>query len=354
MPYIRIGTDPYSGESVYFYERNAFGVNIVVAPTRYGKTALVKLLYVKIANLAHRPIIVIDYRSEHKESEWPNWDSKDSMYCIPFKTIENFGFRISDFDSHIDWQSLNFPPQTSMQFARLAKHKEAHQDDPELFKEMLADLPQYDNMMTKFEQRWGFALSRPVHKEVYKALQGFAEFEHIFCSEKSKLIEINNWQAMVWKHKHLHICLNIAREDDKLKARAYVGKILEKLSDASFLRIIRPVFVFEEADKLVPNVSAEDRNSPSSLLWVQEYVLKLQKYHPELFFITQDLHLLDSMVVSNFHTMILGGNQKYHPSTQYLRWDSSRNYREFLLINKGQRETKIFVPEDCPCKMVEL
>jgi hypothetical protein len=347
--WIKIGTDPYKGTSVYFYERGTYGVNIVVAPARYGKTALVKLLYTKIGLKTKRPIIILDYHSEHKESAYPNWESRDTIGSLPLYRVEDFGFKISDFNTPEDWQSLKFPPKTSMTLANLSQEIDAHKNDPEIFEQMLADAPTDFNFHT-FKTKYGIELKRPFNIEVWKAMQEFEKVKEMFVSDHNGLKYINNWQALIWKHRFIHVCLNISWET--LKARALVGKILEKLSDVEFLRSARPIFIFEEADKVIPNLPPDEKEMPSSLAWAKEYVLKLQKHKVEMFFIVQDQANLDRTIVSNYHTMIIGGINKYYPQTKYLQWNDRNNYREFMLMNKGQMRSSIFVPEDCPCEMV--
>jgi hypothetical protein len=355
-----MGTNPYTHNPCYFSEK-AFGTNLFIAPPRYGKSALVKLLMVKIGNQARKPIIIFDYRSEHEETNYPDWTSPDSIGCLPLKKIENFGFLISDFTNPLDWQSLGFPSKTSIHLAKLASFRTSHHDDPETFVEMIKEVPFEQWGLKKFNAKWGCNLVKPMHSEVAKAMQDFGNISDVFISDNNPLRYYGNWKELVRRYRNIHVCLNIYSDDKKKKARALVGKILEQLSDPRFLEIYQPRIFVEEADKLIPSIKLlRDEPFPSSLAWFQEYVTKLQKHHVELFFISQRLDMLNEDIVSSFSTMIIGGKQRHplleefeRPISQ-LRWDSERNYREFIMINSGQQQYQCFVPEQLCCKTVGL
>ena len=161
------------------------------------------------------------------------------------------------------------------------------------------------------------------------------------------------------KHPFLHINLNLSSSGfDVYKGRAYCGKILEQLASFErgnlfyYLVRMKPLIIVEEADILAPNLGG-GVIEPSSLFWLRYYVIKLQKYHVELFFITQDPSLIDSVILSNFHNQFLGVIEsrysQYAELTRSLKWDINTNYREFRWVQKGRHRDIIFSPIDSPC-----
>ncbi len=119
---------------------------------------------------------------------------------------------------------------------------------------------------------------------------------------------------------------------------------------------MKPVIFVEEADILAPNMKMDDVE-PSSLVWLRYYVMKLQRTGVELFFVTQDPQLLDSIIISNYHNKFLGviesksDKGKYTDMTKHLRWDIQKNYREFLWEQKGRYRNIVFYPMDSPCAL---
>lgn len=351
--HIPIGRDVFDNSTVNFMDTGSFGVTHVVAVTRYGKSALIKLLYTKLAQ--HRPVIIFDYRGEHTQSKYPNWNSTDDIMGIPnLNVIQDFKFVISDFANASDWLAMGFPESASREMSLLAGNVEAHHNDPKRLHKLIADLPTTQHHVDPFNMKYpDVKLDRRIHEETQKSMLARYSFMQGFFATPRELVNcevdyIPDWGVYLCEHPHTVINMNLT-DLQVSEARATVGKILEQLSP--FLSYLRPVIVIEEADKLAPNMDANEF-APSSLQWILEYAIKLQKYGVEVICICQDMKLLHPTLVGNFHNLLLGqlpAGNPYENVTKKLRWDVDKNYRQFIYIRKGKYQKQVFAPEFCPC-----
>jgi len=358
--FIPMGKNIFTGKKVLFNERGSFGVNVIAAVTRYGKSSLVKLLYVMISK--HRPVLVFDYRGEHIDSMYSNFKSRDYIAGVNNLTIlEDFGFMISDFTSVSDWRSLGFASKGALMMSELSRRVDIHKNDPDIFYRLLLDLPDTNEEITAFNDKYkhlNLSYENRINSSSKDSIVNSFRFtmkSGIFIYpdelEDGTKNYIEDFGRYMYEHRNVIVNLKM-NELDEFIAKAYAGKLLEQL--APWLTLIKPCIILEEADILVPNVVDRD-DQPSSLTQAIKYVIKLQKYNPELFFICQDLGRLNSTVVGNAHTLILGQMpddtySKYREHTQDLRWEHDDNYREFAVVTKGRKWVEKMVPLDCPCK----
>jgi hypothetical protein len=358
-----IGTNPYNGKTITFTERKAFGVNIIAAVTRYGKSSLVKSLYTQISK--HRPMLIIDYRGEHINSIYPNFSSNHNMTAVrDLKIVENMGFKMSDFNNTSDWASLGFSDRACPLLSELSVRTDIHENVPEKLYEMLIELPSNNKALQEFNNKYtgvgeGFTLQAALNSASVNSIITIFRYAMnggIFITdeqiERGEKVYIPDFGLFMLKNQR--VCVNLKMNElDEGIARAYVGKLLERLSP--YLQMIKPLIVMEEADILVPNIDV-GFNTPSSLIQVMQYVIKLQKYHPELLLICQDLGRMNTTIVGNSHNKILGQlpdmgySAMYKEYTSHLRWDIDENYREFVMLRTGDNKSEIFVPFDCPCE----
>jgi len=357
---ISIGRRVKTDEKVYYVDKGTYGVVIFCASTRYGKTELSKILYVKLSKF--RPVIILDFAGEHRFSKYPNFLSKDDIACIPgLYKVNNIVFKISDFSSTADWFSLRFPEFASKLLANLAYNfRDIHEDNYEKFLDLCRDLPSSGEELARFTRKYNRTDMYKIASATKDSIIGRIMLLDNFFYDEEKILSgeqvyIASWGELLKKKKYLHINLELSKSAyDVMKGRAYVGKILEKLAtkDFYYLKMLNPLIVVEEADLLAPKLTA-DVVEYSSLYWLRRYVIKLQKYHVSLFFITQDLDLLDKTIVNNYHDQFLGNMENVPPELtkiiSKLRWNDLINYREFLWRHKGRWENIIFYPEEIPC-----
>ena len=371
MPLIDLGTDRY-GNTVSMVEDYGYGVVMVIAKSRYGKTIEVKNIITQEAQ--YRNLIIFDYMGEHSESKWGNWRSKDDIRFIPdLYTVENFAFYITDFDQFLDFRSMGFTDAVIPIIRRVLEKEELHQNDPLIFLEILRAMPVSGNdvedfleaypdfstidpmnyssklsMVTRFEALWDSHLIMPV--------MGTENHEKY----TPDLIHIEDWPDLIRDHPHININLNLVTSNAEITAQASVGKILEKLLPA--LYELKPFIVVEEADKVCPNTGDTDEVDSSSQKQLRDYCIKHQRTGIKIMFITQEPHLLDKNTLKAGKTWIFGVHTPSadshsvldDPDFDYgrdvikkLRHDVDKGQREFGFIETGRGgKYKIFAPKD--------
>lgn len=371
MPLIELGYDRY-GNIVNMVEDYGFGVIIVIAKSRYGKTIEVKNIYTQEAK--HRNLIIFDYMGEHSESRFGNWRSQDDICFIPdLYTIENFSFYMTDFDQFLDWKSMGFTDNVIPIIRRVLEKEDLHQNDPLIFLKILRDMPisssevedflntypDFSNidpinyssklsMITRFEALWDSRLIIPV----------MGSDNH--TKHSPDLIHIEDWPELIRDHPHININLNLITSNAELTARASVGKILEKILPA--LSELKPFIVVEEADKLSPYTGKTDDVYSSSQKQLRDYCIKHQRTGVKIMFITQEPDLIDSHVLKAGKTWIFGVHTPNEdtngvlndPEFNYgrdvikkLRHDVDKGDRDFGFIETGRSgKYNIFAPMD--------
>lgn len=380
--YVNIGKNKFRKdenglpEQVNFDLGRYYGVYTISAMTRWGKSALSKIIYTALAeeNLKRKrdgkgittPLVIFDYRGEHGDSRYPYFLSKNEVRgIIDLHTIEDFAFMISDYTHISDWVSFGFEQRGAELMSKIAADVESHNNDPEQVQEMIDWLPLTSNAMSDFWSRYPSAQSyvrMPQHSgKVASMSANFSIIKHYFFDGSQNYIA--NFGEEMYNHRHLHINLNLTPAEERI-AKANVGKILEQIHN--YLEVIRckhghdrwvlkPFFVFEEADILAP--AYVEAPLPSSLYWIYRFVLKFQKYGPKLMFITQDPALMFPELVSNSHTLLLGKlpqrtqlDATYREKTEKLGRPGGSNRGEFVKIEVGKEwQYEVFTPNDMPC-----
>ena len=349
---MKIGYNAYKDEPVYYnYTReNVVGV---AAKTMYGKSVLLKILAISARNFG-KHILIIDYCGEHKSLIYPNFNSKDSIGCIPdLKIIEDFGYKISDFDDRHLWAKMGFPQSASIRMAELCKRIDIHQNNPQLL---------YDFVLNELETLPKGAVVRgvqPIHTASKDSiLTKLPPILSMFITEAEiedgKRIYIKDWGDFILKHKNVLVNFNLHTRQNIERAQVNCGKILDDLQ--KYLGKLNLSIFIEECDVLAPFVLNPDER-PFSLEQIALYSKKLQKFGVELFLFTQTLNSLSPDVSENIKTYILGrlnsSNEPYYTYTQGLRWQADKNYRQFLMVNEMNNLFVKFYPVDCPCDYIK-
>lgn len=346
---IFLGKHKYNNGTVRIMERRSFGVHIIAAITRYGKTTLVKNTYTQIAQ--YRPLIILDYLGEHTLSKYPNFLSRDNnTACVPeLIEIKDFKFKISQFTNASDWLALGFSDKGSLLMRDLALRVDIHRDDPQRFMEILEDVPSQGQFGAplRFENTWGFSLPMINSSTLDSCKTQFTYLLHdeFFGGSEDPVYDFGE---LALQNHYININFNLDKSVPH-KARAIAGKALEQVKRVLDRFDIPPLIVVEEADVIAPKMSEGDTYLPTSTIMLIEFVLKLQKKRLEILFIVQDLSRLHPALVGNRHTLIIGqlptGNEFAEVSKQ-LAWDIDKNYREFILMVTGTPGYEVFVPFD--------
>lgn len=367
---IRLGTDRH-GNIVYFPESGSYNVVIILARPRYGKSILIKNLYVQIAQ--GRRIIVIDYLGEHDQSKYGNWKAKGITSFIPdLYTIENFAFFLTDFNRVSDWISMGASIRAAPLIAELIKCENIHQNDPIRFLELLRALPSKDDDLERFNDKfgpYGLTFSSRVNDASKHSMITVVENAWIsgllmppvesdsYKEHTPGKAYVKDWAELARRHPHININLNLTTNESVTLARAAIGKILEQL--APVLEELSPLIICEESDFIAP--STEDENI-TSLNQLRKYVLKHQRTGVELMFITQNPNMLSQFILLGGTIWVMGphtadstvSSMLDEPHLNYLKdvihklkFDRYKNEREFVLMESGAGgHYKIFSPDE--------
>lgn len=373
---IDIGKDRY-GNTVSMNETLGYGVVMVIAQPRYGKSVLVKNIYTQIAQ--HRHLIVLDYQGEHNDAKWGNWSSKDKICFIPdLKEIKNFGFYISDFDQFDDWTSMGFSQKSAPLLMRIIKNVNTHQNSPQLLLDILSHLPTSSDDLDDFNENYeNVNIHEPTNYAIKQSIiytmrtiidtgliiaeEGTDEHEELTPNK----IHIEDWAELVRYNQHLNINLNMFSSGSVGIARASVGKILEKLLPV--LGELKPLIIAEEAAKICPNTGERDNEQITSQLQLRDYVVRHQRTGVKLMFITQDPNLLDQDTLGAGMTWIMGihkpnavtksildtYNLNYEKDViSKLRHDNDKGLRDFVIMEVGNGgKYTVFTPFDSSSRL---
>jgi len=368
MKEISLGYNKFTGEPTHFMERLLYGITVIAAQTRYGKSVLEKMLEVNIADV--RRILIIDYYGEHKNIRYPNFFSGDKyIRGVPdLFIVENLSYYIGDFNDEGDWMSLGFTEPSAGILAKIANNIESHGNNIEAFRNILSKLPIKGEELDDFREAYpDIRMDDKINSATKVSIItrfNFGVKKGLFCEssdvKEGKKLRIDDFFKLMMKHKHVLINLKLESGDGSV-GRAYVGKILQSLASdkPQKLEALKLAIFFEEADVVFPStVSDGIEKKLSSNYWINKYVLKYQKWNPELFFVVQDLANLNPDIVNNAHKLILGiipinnFSKKYKEIIDTLEWKPMVNYREFCFVEAGRVDDykrNIFIPHKSPC-----
>ena len=370
---IYLGKDRW-GNDVTIPQTRAHGVWIILARARYGKSVEVKNIIAQKADV--RTVVIFDYQGEHGNIKYPNFRSEDIVNCIPtLKTIDNFGFYLSDFVNVLQWVSMGFRDTQATLILQLLLYEKIHKNIPTKFLELVTELPHKEDQLEEFNIKYkgeGLVMTSPIHystkQSIIAGIKRCIDTGYFIPPVESQewikegrgRQHIDDWGKLIREHKasHIHINLAITTDGDPTLARTAVGKVLEQL--APHLRTIRPCIFIEEADFVIPNVPEEV--PITSLFYMFQYVMKLQRTGVEVMVVSQDPSLMSQSIVSAGVHFIVGhhvasqatssllneGEGNYiRDIVQKLIFDKQLGIREFAYIEPGDvGRYKIFRPHD--------
>lgn len=325
MHLLPLGRDRF-GRPVYYAERGGYGVIVVVARPRYGKSVICKNLYVQQAQ--HRNLVVFDYQGEHMDTKWGNWDSPDVAFIPGMKILENFAFYINDFRQFTDWVSMGFKESAAAIILDLLQYQDLHMNDPYYLKWLMTLLPTRDDDLIKFNETFKDAgLTRDVRVPDATKMGMVNHMDRVLGSglliapvdtenwktQSPGVEHIDNWAQLMQDNNHIVINLNMQSRGSVAIAQTLVGKILDEI--LPIMPYTKPLIVVEEADFLAPNMPEE---SITSLIMLRAYALKHQRTGLKLMVITQNPNMLDQELLQASTTWIMGHHDASYASSNAL------------------------------------
>jgi len=366
---IFLGNDR-KGLPVFYITHLSFGVCILEASTRVGKTQVARNIVCYEAGKCYRPTIVFDYSGEWKYCKFANLQKPEGGYGIPhLKTYSDIVFKLSDFNRKTDWQSLGFPPGAARKLAEMVvEYLPYHEDNFDKFYAMMEMHPESFSrewIYKRFESKFGFVPQKGINKQsLASLLDRLPQFKYIFWDADSQEEQtyVPHWGKELIENRCIHVNYEMKTEDEKMiqRARAVTGKILQQISDyaegynkKTYLELLHPLLVFEEADRVFPYMGPDAEIMPSSVLKINEFITKKQKYGVELLLIVQNVMMLHPSARENFHTWICGVGGTASELIKYLQWDVDLGIREFILVRKGKWQQQIFSPTIVPAMLIK-
>jgi len=354
---IPIGKTIFTGETCFFKNRY-YGVTLLLSKPRYGKTSLTKDISCDLT--VFRRVAVFDlYEEWERHVLYFNPKAKYPKRWLNAKVVKNFAFKISDYNHPSDWASMGIADFGAKILADLAERIDIHYDNPEEFLKLTQRLPYSEDAMVAFNRKYkdvGLTLVSPYHEVTLRSINSRLPFLLDFFKQKGDgKLYVEDWPKLFLKH-NLIISMTGRTEEEKFRAMALTGKIMEKI--APYLKQLKPALIFEEADTFFPDQKALRRRfkgqvSPSSLNKGLEYVTKFQKRGVSVFLISQSEKLLNASMTKFSNSRILGKipeDDLNYDITKKLKWKPDSNYRQFILLDETGSWTP-FVPNIAGCKV---
>ena len=350
---INIGFEPHTQEDASIIDRysaDAFGV---FAMTSYGKTLFVRNLLVQLKD---RRIIIFDSRGEHKHlrtTNAANADGKgDSIPDLVY--IERFGFKLSDMINAQDWKALGLNISGARICAGIARQKNSHRNEIELFLELI------DDIKTKGKDASLYMTKMSILAKVKNVSSCFVDNSavDITHSHPDKIRYTNNpfyisdWKYFIKAHKH--VCINFNSEYQPFKAQFFAGKLLNEISP--ILRYEPAVILLEEAHNLFPYSDAPSANDELySSNRIYYYLKSKHKDMVKLIFVTQHPRQLNSSAFDEIKWYFIGKLENIDGSSRIsemfkmsnmLNYNPLNDYREWLCYSSIYNKKFVFVPYD--------
>lgn len=337
---IALGTTR-TGRTIFEIHRK-YGVTPITARTRAGKTCIVKIILVHMANKGRR-IICFDPENDYQELNRMN-NKADRPRAVPnLKIIKRFAIPISEFKQE-DWHTLDFPELSTKIIADLALKEDQHNNDPEKFKLMLEELPTNEREAMNFYRAYGIQAKQIPAVSKSAIMLRFELCARIFhdpreTSAKEKL-DKKRIQELALEHNLVFDTYLF----ENCEYKTVVGIILRSLFP--ILRRIKPIIVLEECDKLC---GTKDETS-SSYRAIRQLALKRQRDDVHLLAVAQAPLLINDAIMGNYHRRIAGKLVKEQDDevSERIRINPEADERQFCVVDDNNW-AYYFEPIICPC-----
>lgn len=347
----RLGQNRW-GDEVLLYWRRGESL-VVISRPREGKDAQVKPLIVKASR--ERYVLDMDYKGEHKEhitkpNTDPNCEFPDKVRS--YDTLENYTFRLSQFDQPYDWVALGFESEYADIMARLAVEGIGYyNDDPEKFSDLVSKIPirEKGNALDNFAMETGVTLKRPLNYNTVNGLwQRFERIRKWFYQGKSdRRRVITEVTERDWKEKVLIVNLTDTtftgtyRTTSTEMATAWSGKLCQLM--AKLIAKYRPIIVFNESNALLGG-----ERETSIVRFVAQMVGAGPKTGVQFIFLLHSLGEMHRSIYPNMRAQKIVGKLDFGDE-QFLRisrqLESAKH--EFCLIDSDGKERYYYA--DVPC-----
>jgi hypothetical protein len=356
-----------------YYAVHYHDVTLVIALPQAGKSAVVKILVIKMAKNESfkRPVLIFDPKKEWKDIVKPSSyiprpsEEYEEEYLDEEDVIiiDNFAFMLEDMTRKDDWYRIGFTWRASDILCLFAKHKEIHHNSVKIFEEMLEDLKDIKEFNEKYPDVG--PLTKKHNIMLDSLLESYTAKRDWFFdpnNEECKLqyVSPKDWIEALKGYKVVIVNFDYKGKEDREKAGLWVGKILELLSPKTEsgypLKYLKPIIICEEADYLFSNKSDEYYKS-TDVGW--QYANKFAKYYSNLILICQEYQNIFEHIRNARTQQIQGrlsGEDTDSEMNKDLQWDYEKNYRQLLYRNFWKKKGKkinylIFEPFKAGCKL---
>ena len=359
-----------NSKQLTFFKHRDFGVTEVISMPRVGKSVLTRHTFLQLFQeliknpFSNERIIIFDVRGEWEEKITQMNYYSDKPFAIPKSNIihiKELVYPISSFKSAEHWVGFNVPSESADTLAYLGSYYDIYEDDPDRFVKLIRQIPTSHVTLIQFNKRFEqYGISLPLFLPYSIVVSINRKLDQLIrkgCfkkeDDKKTTVDIEDWERMLEKNKVIIINFDMKDEVDKFKSRAYTGVILEQLTN--FLGQYKFNLFFEEADYLFPYVrESDDLRTPLSVIKASEYVMKFQKFHINMFFVTQKEKAMCKGVTSFATTRIVGkaspDDYEYNVKNGFkCYWNPEQNVREFCITYEGGY-SRIFSPFETQCE----
>lgn len=367
MRKISLGT---TNKQITYAKHRKFGVTEFISLPRVGKSVLARAYFINLyKDIVRNPfrnerIIIFDVRGEWFDKITNmNYRAK-SPFAIPLYDIihiNDLAFPLSYFPSAEHWVGFNVPPESADTLSYLTKYYEVYEDSPEEFGKLVRQVPTSHVTLIQFNRKFEqYGIQLPLFLPYSIVVSMNRKLDQLIrkgCFKQKDdgktAITDEDWERLLEKNKVIIINFKMSDEVDKFKSRAYTGVILEQLT--KFLGMYHFNFFFEEADYLFPYVrEMEDLRMPMSVIKASEYVMKFQKFHINMLFITQKERAMCKGITSFATTRIVGkaspDDYEYNVKNgAKCYWNPEQNVREFCITYEGGY-SRVFEPFESECE----
>jgi len=338
----------------YFYHelgkmRNDTPVNIkwrsgaslkIIARPRYGKGGVTKPLVVKLSKTRH--ILFFDYKSE-----WVRHITKYNVHSnapdkiIDVRIIQDFTFKLSQFNRPSDFIALGFDYDQCMYLTSMINDGYSHYEDDVLkFREMLREIPvrEKGGAVAAFNRKFGTTLDSPMnYNSKVSLINHFRFIDKWFWQGESDQRPIHDFAKLWAGSRNMIINLKPKGEStNEMRARAFCGKILQQIRSTHIYK--HPVIGFEEARHLIPN--GIYKVPPSSISEIYDLVTDYPKYGVNVILIAQSETQLHPLILSSMFGQAIIGKLDFVEGGAFKeiseRLDAS--IREFCLIDDNSKQ----------------
>ena len=270
--------------------------------------------------------------------------------------LQNFAFKISQFDDINYWYALGFSEKAGEFAYFLSQRVDIHGDDPDKFMDILRQLPSNHRDLKYFNEHFremGLTLEAPLNVHtVNSIINHYPHLKEFFWHPKDKRATITDFKEKFLTSDVLLISLNIDQDDSfgKTRSTVVVAKILSEIG-IDLISRYHPVIISEESDYVVP--SEQEIAFCLSRNVFRQFSRKFQKFLVHLIFINQDSSSMDTLIIRSAQQKILGilppDDFAWRVTGGQDRYAKYIGRRRFLYVDEDNHAV-LFDTDDCPVK----